>query len=194
MSVTPPPMASGPADGTVPSRMAYGGHPSNHRGQRSAGQGIRTPAGEAHDAEPLGVERVGHLRDVGDPVGHRAVAVSIGQPGPRPLNEDDPQAEPLGGTPPKHRELPPGSQCAVEPQHHRAGGVTELGVAKPATVGKVELAFGARLFDARYPGGMPQRVAQFHRFSKCRRPGEQPMTSLAAATRRFPRVGQTFRV
>jgi hypothetical protein len=44
----------------------------------------------------------------------------------------------------------------VEPQHHHARGVTELGVGKPATVREVETAFRALLFDAWYAEGMAQ--------------------------------------
>jgi hypothetical protein len=54
-----------------------GGHPRDQRGQRATGQREGATAGEAHDAEPLGIERVGHLRHVGDPVGHRVVAMSV---------------------------------------------------------------------------------------------------------------------
>ena len=43
----------------------HGGHPSDQRGQRAAGQGVGTATGQADDAEPLDVECIGHLRHVG---------------------------------------------------------------------------------------------------------------------------------
>ena len=65
----------------------------------------------------------------------------------------------------------------MEPQHHHARGVTELGVAKPATVREVETAFRARLFDAWYAEGMAQRVAGFHRSSEKLSLGDQAIAS-----------------
>ena len=93
---------------------------------------------------------------------------------------------------PEHRELAPCAQGAVEPEHHRAGGVAELGVAKAATVGQVELAFRARLFDARNQRGMPKTTAQSHWFSESRRLAGQPIADIALATHRFPAVGAMF--
>jgi len=106
-------------------------------------------------------ERVGHLRHVGEPVGHRGVAVRIRQPSARPLHDDDAQTEVLGGTPPQHRELAPGAECAVKPQHHRTRRVTEFRVAKPATVRKGKRP-SARGFSTRgTPGGCRSGLLSF---------------------------------
>ena len=82
----------------------------------------------------------------------------IGQPGARPLDDDDPQPECLGGTPTLRKELAPRTECAVEPEHHRTGGIAELGIAEPTAVGQEELTFCPRLFNARHSGRMPQWV------------------------------------
>ena len=84
--------------------------------------------------------------------------MGIGQPGARPLDDDHPQAETLGGTPSLREELAPRAECAVEPQHYRTRGIAELGIAEPTAVGQEELTFRPRLFDARDSGRMPQRV------------------------------------
>jgi hypothetical protein len=56
----------------------------------------------------------------------------------------------------------------------------------------MELAFRARLFDARNQRGMPQTAAQSHRFSESRRFAYQPIVHIALATNRFPAVGAMF--
>ncbi len=152
----------------------HGGHAGGQWGHCGAGQGVGAAAGKADDAKPLCAERVGHLCRVGGPVGDRGVGVRVGHTRAGPLYDDDAQAELCGGAPAEHRELAPGARRAVAPQHHLARGVTELGVAKSATVGQVETAFRAWLVDAWHAEGMLHRVGQFHRFSKkSRRPGDR---------------------
>ena len=56
----------------------HGRDPTGERGRPGAGQGVGAPAGEPDDAQPLGVEGVGHLGGVGGPVGHRIVGVRVG--------------------------------------------------------------------------------------------------------------------
>ena len=114
-----PAVASGPTDGTMPPSTATAATSSQRR-HRAASQGIRAAAGKAHDTEPLGAQCVGHVCNVGGPVGHRGVGVWRGQTRARPLHDDDAQAKLLGGAPTGQRELAPGARGAVAPQHHRA--------------------------------------------------------------------------
>ncbi len=82
----------------------------------------------------------------------------VGEPGARPLDDDDAQAELFGGAATLGQELATRAEGAVEPQHHRARRVTEFRVAEPASVGEVELTFRSRLLDTRDPRRMPQWV------------------------------------
>ena len=66
-------------------------------GCRGAGRRVRAAAGEADNAEFLGAEGVGHVRDVRRPVGHRLIGMRVGQAGTRSPHRDDAQAEPVGG-------------------------------------------------------------------------------------------------
>jgi hypothetical protein len=84
--------------------------------------------------------------------------VRIGKPGARSFDDDDAQAEPFGGTPALSEELATRAESAVEPEHDRALGIAEFCVAKTAAVGKMELTFGPRLFDARDTGRVMQWV------------------------------------
>ncbi len=88
----------------------------------------------------------------------------IGEPGARSFDDDHPQAELLGGAASLRQELAPRAEGAVKPQHHRAVGVTEFRVAKPAAIGEMELTFRPRLFDTWDSGRMPQWVV--HRASE----------------------------
>ena len=83
------------------------------------------------------------------------IRVGIGQARTRPFHHYDAQAGLLGGAPAEQGELAPPAWVAMEPQHHRAGGVAVLGVAQPAAAGEMEAPFDARLFDAGHAEGVP---------------------------------------
>lgn len=100
----------------------------------AAGQRVGPTAGQPDDHEPLVAEVIRHRADVDGPVGQLPVGVVGGVAHPRTLNAYHPETEVFRRGPSHRRDLSTGAGRAVEPEHQRSPGITELGVTEAPTV------------------------------------------------------------